>query len=341
MMMAVERNLSGVSSETTTSGVAWGSVFAGAAAAAALSLGLLVLGVGLGFSMISPWSNKGVSAGAIGAATIVWLILTQIISSGIGGYLAGRLRVKWVAVHTDEVYFRDTAHGLLSWAIASLAAAAMLGTMASNIVSGGLSATTSAATHLAEGAIAGASSGAAGNRAGNTGNEEDGTYLGYITDTLLRPGLTPSLVPAADSTAASGATGTPGMTAATGTTSNAMTSDSNAMRREVLGIMTNALRSNSLSQADQQYLAQIISTRTGLSQADAIKRVNDDFAAIQARYENAKQSAKQAADKARKTATETALWMFIALLCGAFFSSLAATFGGKRRDYIAHAGMPI
>ena len=99
--------------EASASGVSWAAVAGGAFVAAALSLILLSLGTGLGFSAVSPWSNNGASAAAIGSGAIVWLILTQVLASALGGYLGGRLRTKWAGVHTDEVYFRDTAHGLL------------------------------------------------------------------------------------------------------------------------------------------------------------------------------------------------------------------------------------
>jgi small-conductance mechanosensitive channel len=90
----------------------------------------LALGTGLGFSSVSPWSNVGVSASTIGTAAIVWLILMQIISSSMGGYLAGRLRTKWAHIHTDEVYFRDTAHGFLAWAVALVITAGFLASAA-------------------------------------------------------------------------------------------------------------------------------------------------------------------------------------------------------------------
>src|SRR6185312_8668571 len=108
------------------SGVSWSAIFAGAAAAASLSYILIILGFGLGLSSVSPWTNTGAAATTIGVATIIWLTFTQIVASGMGGYLAGRLRIKWASVHTDEVYFRDTAHGFLSWAVASLVVAAFL-----------------------------------------------------------------------------------------------------------------------------------------------------------------------------------------------------------------------
>ena len=74
------------------SGVSWGAILAGAAAAAALSLILLILGTGLGLSSVSPWAGQGASAIAFGLTTIAWLTFTQLAASGMGGYLAGRLR---------------------------------------------------------------------------------------------------------------------------------------------------------------------------------------------------------------------------------------------------------
>src|ERR1035437_545242 len=103
-----------VRNEAHSSGVSWAAVIGGAFVAAALSLILLALGAGLGLSSVSPWSNVGASASTISTAAIAWLILMQVISSSMGGYLAGRLRTKWANIHTNEVYFRDTAHGFLA-----------------------------------------------------------------------------------------------------------------------------------------------------------------------------------------------------------------------------------
>ena len=110
----------------SVSAVSWGAVFAGAAGAAALSLILLILGTGLGLAAFSPWSGFGVSATTFGVSAILWVTLTQLAASGLGGYLAGRLRTKWTGLHTDETYFRDTAHGFLAWSVATLVTAAAL-----------------------------------------------------------------------------------------------------------------------------------------------------------------------------------------------------------------------
>ena len=133
--------------ESHSSGVSWAAVIAGAFVMAALSLILLALGTGFGFSSVSPWSNVGASASTVGAAAIVWLILMQIMSSSMGGYLAGRLRTKWANIHTDEVYFRDTAHGFLAWAVALVITAAFLASAATSMMgtAAQLSATASSA----------------------------------------------------------------------------------------------------------------------------------------------------------------------------------------------------
>ncbi len=112
--------------EANSSGVSWAAVIGGAFVTAAISLILLSFGAGMGLSSVSVWSNVGATASTIGTAAILWLILMQIMSSSLGGYLAGRLRTKWTSIHSDEVYFRDTAHGFLTWAVALVVTAAFL-----------------------------------------------------------------------------------------------------------------------------------------------------------------------------------------------------------------------
>src|SRR6516225_8563583 len=105
-----------VNREAQSSGVSWAAVIGGAFVAAALYLILLALGAGFGLAAVSPWSNAGVTASTAGAIAIAWLVMIEIIASAFGGYLTGRLRTKWALIHTDEVFFRDTANGFLAWA---------------------------------------------------------------------------------------------------------------------------------------------------------------------------------------------------------------------------------
>jgi hypothetical protein len=109
------------------SAVSWPAIVAGAVVAAASSLILLALGTGLGLASISPWANLGATISSFTLMSAIWLILTQWIASGVGGYLTGRLRTRWLNTHAHEVFFRDTAHGFLMWALATLIAAALFG----------------------------------------------------------------------------------------------------------------------------------------------------------------------------------------------------------------------
>lgn len=134
--------------EVTASGISWAAVLAGAVAAAALALMLVVLGAGIGLSVVVPWSIGGGSISVIGVTAICWLVASQVIASSMGGYIAGRLRTKWVTVHTHEAYFRDTAHGFLVWAVGLVLTVAFLAsaatTMAGNVAKAAASTASSA-----------------------------------------------------------------------------------------------------------------------------------------------------------------------------------------------------
>lgn len=258
--------------EAHASGVSWAAVIAGAFVAAALSLTLLALGSGFGLLSVSPWSHEGASTAALDAAAIIWLIVIQIVASGAGGYLAGRLRTKWAAIHSDEVYFRDTAHGFLVWAVAVVITAALLGSAATAMVGGE---TTNGPLLAPENA--------------------------YFVDMLFRSA--------------------PGQTAAQPANGSAANLDDQGVRGEAAGILANALRHDTA--ADQNYLAQLVSARTGLSQADAQQRVSAVIT-----------QAKETADAVRKTTARLLLWTFVSLLIGAFCASYAATIGGRQRDHL-------
>ena len=167
--------------------VSWGAILAGAAAAAALSLILLILGTGLGLSSVSPWSQDGMGAAAFGVSTILWITFTQLAASGLGGYLAGRLRTKWTDVHTDEAYFRDTAHGFLAWAVATLATAVLLTSVIGAIVTGGVKAGASVVGGVASTATAVTAGGAAAAGTEMAKSDSGSGPMGYFLDSLFRP----------------------------------------------------------------------------------------------------------------------------------------------------------
>ena len=304
MIGTTEHSPAALQDSSGHSGVSWAAIFAGAATAAALSLLLIMLGAGLGFSAVSPWANEGVGAKGLGITAIVWLALTQIIASGMGGYLAGRLRVKWANMHGDEVYFRDTAHGFLSWAVATLVTATLIAGSISSVIGSGVQ----AGANVASGAASAMSTAAASHADKNTGNSSD-----YFIDTLFRDDR-----------------------------GTAVSED--AAHGIVTRIFVRSLGNDGqLSGEDRTYLAQIVAQRTNLSQAEAEQRVDQVYAKAHQAVEDAKVKAKEAADTAAKVAAWTTLWMFISLLLGAFCASLCATFGGRQRDavsYVEHTTKP-
>ena len=297
----------------SASAVSWGAIFAGAAAAASLALMLLMLGAGLGLTSISPWENQGLAAGTVGIAAIAWLTFTQIVASGMGGYLAGRLRTKWVDTHTNEIYFRDTAHGFLTWAVALLVSAVLLTTTIRSLIGG---------SAKVIGSVAGGATATAVNNAGEGSSMLSKSSMEYFTRSLFRAsGSTPA-----------------GNSNASGNDVMAMNqpappkAESPAQLAEVTGIFANSIYSGALPQDDLTYVAQLVSQNTGISQQEAEQRVQAVYDKAQANLKEAKDKAQQAADAARKTTSYVTLWSFISLLIGAFVASLCATYGGRQRD---------
>lgn len=301
------------------SAVSWAAIIAGAAAAAALSVCLLILGAGLGLSAVSPWTSEGMGAKAFGVSTILWLTLTQLVASALGGYLAGRLRIKWADAQADEIYFRDSAHGFLSWAVAMITTATLLTSVIGSITNAGVQ----AGATVAGTAVAGGSALAAGGMAmsgsdSRSNSDNVSNALNYFLDSLFR--VNKSTIP-------STSTNTSGRNS-TGNTQQ----DPSLALAEVSRIFMNAMRSDALPREDVQYVGQIVAQRTSLGQEEAEKRVTDIYARLQENLRDAESAAREAADKARKVSAYAALWLFVSLLVGAFIASLTAIYGGRQRD---------
>ncbi|MBK5255530.1 MAG: hypothetical protein JJE39_05815 [Vicinamibacteria bacterium] len=295
----------------SSSAVSWAAILAGAAATAAFSLSLLLLGSGLGFAAVSPWVSAGISATTFGISAILWITMTQLVSAWLGGYLAGRLRTKWVGAHTDEVHFRDTAHGFLAWAIAVLIHAALLTSVIASVVGGGVLVGASVAGGVATGAAAGTTS-----VRGSGGTEDPSAGpLAYFVDSLFRTGM--------------GAASAPPR--ANGRLAGAQSTDA-ASTAEVSRVFRFSGRQESLPADDVRYLGEVVAERTGLTQMEAQARVTETYGRLQANIGEVETAAKSAADKARKASSYAALWLFISLLSGAFVASLSATYGGRCRD---------
>jgi hypothetical protein len=251
--------------ESTSSGVSWPAVIAGAFATAALGFTLMMLGAGAGLSSISIWPRAGFSTSRVAPIAIIWIMLVQLLACALGGYLAGRLRTKWVSVHTHEVYFRDTAHGLLVWCVGLVITVAFLSSL-SAVLARDLS---------------------------SMAGEDIANPADYFVDQLFR-----SDHPVADR-------------------------PDQATRAEARLVLAAALRQPAIDSRDKTYLANLISARTGASQADAASRVDQTLT-----------SERQALDEARKAVAHSLYWLVVALLIGAFSASCAAILGGRRRDHV-------
>jgi len=252
----------------------------------------LALGSGFGLASVSPWPNSGASIKTFTVMTAVWLIIVQWLASGVGGYITGRLRTKWTGLHTHEVFFRDTANGFLAWAAATLIGAIFLASAASSVISGAAS----MATGVASGAAAGASQSATQSATQSGSSATDPT--GYFVDSLFRTDRPSPNV------------------------------SQQEVRAEASRILINDMRNGEVSAPDKTYLAQLVAARTGLSQADAEKRIDDVIAQLKA----AEAKAREAADAARKAASYASIFTAISMLIGAFIASAAAALGGRQRD---------
>jgi hypothetical protein len=273
--------------------VSWPAVAAGAVAAAALALVLVAFGAGLGLSAVSPWSDSGVSASTFRIGTGVYLVIISVMSSAVGGYLAARLRTKWTGVNNHEVFFRDTAHGFLAWAFATLISATALASTTAYLANGGIP--------------------SLGNPAAQAARSYNPAEV-YV-DKLFR-----------SDAAVTGDNPPP----AGGAPNMAMSANAGRAHAEVLRLLSASVRGgqgpddlgrDDLGPADRTYVARLVASQTGLSQADAEKRVSAVVV-----------EAKTAADAARKGAAKLSFWLTAAMLFGAFAAGLAAVEGGSLRD---------
>jgi len=287
--------------EDADSAVSWKAILAGAAGSIAVSMILVAFGVGVGFSVVSPWSGQGVSGTTFTVGAAIYMFCVAMLSSTIGGYLAGRLRSRWQTVNEHERYFRDSAHGFVVWAVATIITAAVLGGATSSLISG-------AASVAAPAAAAGAAS------------QPSALYV----DQLLRtnPGQ-------GSAGAATGAQQATSPTAGDQTAAPLQGGQINMAPRQNVGdrgeitriIAPSMLKGGTVSDPDKKYLASVVAARSGLSQADAEARVNQVI-----------NQAKEAADKARKSAAMFGLWLAAAMLAGALSAALAAIEGGNLRN---------
>ncbi len=259
--------------ESHHSAVSWGAVIAGSVVATASVLIMLSIGAGLGLSAVSPWKNDGATAGTIGVSMVIGLIVVQWLSAAFGGYVAGRLRTRWAHLHADETYFRDTAHGFLSWALGAIFGVALLASATGAVVGAAGSAVGGAAKVAGHGAMA---AGEHGDQIGGWMDEH-----GLSVDSLMRTNKVDA---------------------------RPLTPDE---RHETTRILMDSVKNEGIAPADRTYLAGVIASRSDLSQAEAEAKIDDTVAKLKEAELKAREAADTARKQAAKLAMYNALAMLI------------------------------
>lgn len=269
----------------------WGPMILGALGATAISVVLFTFGAALGLTAVSPYPYAGLSAKATAILSGTYAALAMVGAFAAGGYLAGRLRAPWRAGVEEEQNFRDGAHGFGVWAIGVVVMAALA---ASGVVA--------AAKGAAQATTAVAAAGAAGMAAGSDRPAMDPTA--FAADRLLAPNPTPAgpVAPAVGTRA-----------------------DLTAPMTRTLAM---AVRDGQLAARDRTYLAQLVAQQTGMTQAEAERRVDETYAELKA----AEAKARDAAEAARKAALIAAFAAAATLAIGCAAACGGAALGARHRD---------
>ena len=272
----------------------WGPVILGTLGASAISIVLLTFGTALGLAGVSPYPYAGLSAKALGILSATYAAIVVIVSFALGGYLAGRTRSAWAETNTVESHFRDGAHGFGVWALS-----VVLGSVLA--LSGATGAIKTAVQSTATVAAAGTAGAAANPTLGAMAGQLSTSATDYAADRIFAP--------------AEGAAPPAG-----------------ASRGELVPTVARAFAANlknpQLDANDRTMLVHTVMRQTGLSQADAEKRVDEAFAYFKA----AEQKARDAADTARKGALIAAFAAAAILAVACAAACLAASLGGRHRD---------
>ncbi|MGE4063417.1 MAG: hypothetical protein AB7E79_08615 [Rhodospirillaceae bacterium] len=280
-----------VATDTGHGYVDWCAIAAGAMMATAVSIILFTFGTAIGLSMVSPYEGEGVSRAAYFATLGLWTLWVIVSSFMAGGYLAGRLRRRVGDANEHEVDVRDGAHGLLVWATGVVLASLLLVLGVTGAVGTAVKAGAPAAAEAADNADGG------------------GGMTAYTVDSLFRATTTTAPAqPATDPATGAAMPATP-------------PDDGRADREEVTRIFAHGVTDGELGAEDKAHAASLISRRTGISEAEAQKRIDTALA-----------KAKEAADAARKIGLIVGFLTAAALLVGAAAAAWAAALGGRHRD---------
>lgn len=296
--MSLSNTVAAAPVESSKAAVSWGPIIAGAFAAIGITIVLITFGSGVGLTMVSPWSGQSSSAATIGFTAAIWFVVVQWLSSALGGYITGRLRTKWASVHTNEVFFRDTAHGFVMWSLATVVTVGFLASSLTSLAGAGASAI---GTVTSAAGVAGAAA------ASNSPSSGSDLSTSYFTDALLRPDAGKAR-PVGDDAAASG---------------------------EVSRILLNGVAQGQISDDDKNYLATIVSSKAGVPQDQAKARVDTVLKQIDDAKNATKAAADKARKAAATTALLGSLSLIIGAFIAAAAAALGGIQRDEEEDLVA------
>lgn len=310
--------------------MSWGAVFAGMVVAVVIQILLSLLGLGIGFTSFSPTTAENPLAG-FGMGTMIWSILTMIISLFAGGWVAG-----WISSSANKT--DRMIHGLITWSVFSIFSLYLVTTSVGSIIGGAgsvLGKGLSSAGGLIEKAAPGASELLGDNISNNMGiDKSDLENLKQEAMTILRQtgksDLQPENLKAKTENVAEDAK-QKGAEAA----ENPATADQNA--QSLINKLTD-MKEDVMSDVDRDALANVVAERTGKSKEESMQIVNNwaDTA------EEAKRKIREWSDKATEEAKKVgedvsdamgkvAFFGFFSLLLGAGAAIGGSLSGGNRK----------
>jgi hypothetical protein len=286
----------------------WPAVLAGNAVTGGLILVFIPFGAALGLTLISPFRDEGVSGTTVAAVTLAWVAFMYLFSTAAGAYVTGRLRANPSQIEAlDEVQFRDGANGLVFWGVGMIVSALFTAMSLTAAVGTAASATGSAASQ----ALTGVQSGVQASTASRSSSGSSMLSTDYLVDMFLRSST---------------------QQAASSTTANAAAKSETEIRGEIGRILATSAYNGQVSDPDRQYLSTLVASRSGISEGDARKRVDDAITRVTQLRTDAEKAARETAETARKSTAQAAFWTAVLSLVAGFAAWYAAQLGGRHRD---------
>jgi hypothetical protein len=312
--------------------VSWGAILAGLVVALVVELALTMLGLAIGLGTINPATEANTFRG-FGVGTGLWLAFTTFAALLCGGLTAGRLA--GMPRRTDGIL-----HGIVTWGLVTLLSTWILTSLVGQIVSGAAGVVGAGLGVVGQGvsALAPQALSAAGKQL-----QQQGVTPGTVGDEVnrfLRQTGDPALQPSALRREAQQAGQQVGQAAEGAVTQpqNAGDAIAAALSRVV------AQGKGVINQVDRQDAINVIVARTGKSEAEAARIVdewvttwNNVTASVGQAAQQAGQTAAQVTENVSGALSQVALWSFLSMLLGVAGAAIGGSIGSPKEVPVAVA----